>query len=60
MITAEQIIIERDDGLYEVGLHQPIGPFETRQFALAVAAHETAPSARLHRNSRHREDITNG
>ena len=33
-----QQIVERDDGRYEVGLVDPAGPFESRQFAAAVAA----------------------
>ena len=34
-------VFERDDGLYEVGMVEPLGPFETRQFAEAVAFRET-------------------
>jgi hypothetical protein len=32
------LIIQRDDGLFEVGLIEPLGPFETRAFAEAVAS----------------------
>lgn len=61
MITAGQII-QRDDGRFQIGLinEAAAGPFETREFALAVAVHETIRAAWLHRNSRHREEITNG
>ncbi|QOZ09538.1 hypothetical protein XH96_19870 [Bradyrhizobium sp. CCBAU 51765] len=52
----ESEILQRDDGWYEVGLHQPIGPFETRQFAVAIAAHEAARRAWLSKNSRHRTE----
>ena len=32
-------IIERDDGMFELGWHdEAAGPFETREFAAAVAA----------------------
>jgi len=37
--TAE--VFERDDGLFEVGLADPLGPFPTRQFAESVALEET-------------------
>jgi hypothetical protein len=30
-------IVQRDDGLYELGLFDAAGPFESRQHALAVA-----------------------
>ncbi|MEH2543275.1 MULTISPECIES: hypothetical protein [unclassified Bradyrhizobium] len=30
-------VFERDDGLFEVGLAEPLGPFEARSFAEAVA-----------------------
>jgi hypothetical protein len=34
-----QLIIERDDGRYQIGLHDDApGPFESREFAEAVAA----------------------
>ncbi|MCK1753802.1 hypothetical protein IVA78_00825 [Bradyrhizobium sp. 137] len=55
-----QPIVQRDDGLFEVDLIEPLGPFETRQFAESVAAHEVARAAWLRRDSRHREEITNG
>jgi len=34
-------VFERDDGLFKVGLAEPLGPFPTRQFAEAVADRET-------------------
>ncbi|MET3965428.1 hypothetical protein [Bradyrhizobium sp. S3.9.1] len=46
-------VFQRDDGLFEVGLTEPLGPFETRAFAEAVAAHEVARAMWLRRNSRH-------
>jgi hypothetical protein len=52
---------QRDDGRYQIGLtDDAAGPFETRSFAEAVAAHEATRSAWLRRNSRHREEITSG
>lgn len=53
-------IVEREDGLLEIGLIEPLGPFVTRQFAEAVAAHTAARVAWLRRNTRHREEITHG
>jgi hypothetical protein len=50
---------QREDGRYQIGLTEDAaGPFETRAFAESVAAHEATRSARLHRNSQHREEIT--
>jgi hypothetical protein len=34
-------VFQRDDGLFEVGLADPLGPFETRQFAEAVIFQNT-------------------
>jgi hypothetical protein len=54
-------VASRDDGFYQIGISDDAaGPFETRAFAESVAAHEATRSAWLHRNSRHREEITNG
>ncbi|WP_271590735.1 hypothetical protein [Bradyrhizobium sp. CCBAU 53415] len=55
-VMPEAEIFQRDDGWYEVGLHQPIGPFETRQFAVAVATHQLARTAWLRKNSKHRTE----
>jgi hypothetical protein len=33
-------VIQRDDGLFEIGLSDPSGPFESRRFAESVAARE--------------------
>jgi hypothetical protein len=34
-------VFERDDGLFEIGLSDPSGPFESRRFAEAVANRDT-------------------
>jgi hypothetical protein len=36
-----QNIFQRDDGLFEIGLSDPRGPFESRRFAEAVANRDT-------------------
>lgn len=38
-------IVQRDDGLFEVDLVEPLGPFETRQFAECIAALRTSSHA---------------
>lgn len=39
-----QPIVQRDDGRFEIGLIEALGPFETRQFAESVA-HAVARAA---------------
>lgn len=53
MNTPEQIY-QRDDGRFQIGLtDEAAGPFESRQFAESVAAHEATRAAWLRRDSRH-------
>jgi hypothetical protein len=33
-------IVERGDGMFEIGFSDPSGPFQTRRFAEAVASRE--------------------
>ena len=41
------LIVQRDDGLWSIGWHDDAGgPFESRRFALAVAANQEARRAR--------------
>jgi len=38
-VVSDQIIVQRDDGRWQIGLHDDApGPFESRQFAQAIAA----------------------
>jgi hypothetical protein len=39
-IVSAFCIVERDDGLFEIGLFDPIGPFPSRRFAESVAGKE--------------------
>jgi hypothetical protein len=36
-------VVQRDDGLFEEGMVDPLGPFETRKFAEAVAGESGDP-----------------
>lgn len=55
------LVHQRDDGRYQLGLaDDAAGPFETRAFAEAVAAHELARAAWLRRHSRHLPKFSEG
>ena len=61
MSPAAALIVQRDDGRYQIGIPDDApGPFESRQFAEAVAIrgrappHQFARTEWLRRSTRHR------
>ena len=55
------LVHQRDDGRYQVGLaDDAAGPFDTRAFAEAIAAHEFARAAWLRRRTRHFPQFNEG
>jgi hypothetical protein len=49
-------IVQRDDGKYQIGLIDPIGPFESRGHALAVMNRHLA---RFTQNSKTTSEVRN-
>jgi hypothetical protein len=45
-----QQVVERDDGRFEIGLVDPVGPFETREFAMSVAHAASAAKTQISRS----------
>ena len=47
VLSNPPLVVQRDDGLFEIGFIDALGPFESRAFALMVASdHQPTPASR--------------